>query len=107
MGRCQADGPAKCKAWTLVPKGQSNPCCCLKSTVPAPRKDSRFVSGVEDPSSKPQGSGQTMTIKTTNSTLANLEGQPFKYKAGDPLTLRVLVDHSIVEGYAQGGRAVT
>jgi len=53
-------------------------------------------------------SGQSITIKNQDldAGIATLEGQPYKRKTGDRDMLRLLVDHSIVEAYAQQGRAV-
>lgn len=104
QARCEADGPEKCKSWTLVP-GQK---CCLKSNVPKAVQRSGMFSGVEDPSAVPAGSaGQAITINVADSGMASLEGQPYKLEDGAAAKLRVLVDHSIIEAYAQDGRAVT
>ena len=40
------------------------------------------------------------------SSFAALDGAPFLVEAGAPLSLRLLVDHSVVEAFAQRGRAV-
>jgi len=104
QARCQADGPAKCKSWTLVPGNK----CCLKSNVPQAVQRSGMFSGVEDPSAIPTGSaGKAVTITVGTEGVADLEGQPYKLEAGTAAKLRVLVDHSIIEAFAQGGRAVT
>jgi len=104
QARCQADGPKKCKSWTFVP-GQY---CCLKSNVPKPVQQGTMISGVEDSSGVPTGNaGQQVSVTIGDGGVADLEGQPFKLEEGVSATLRVLVDHSIVEAYAQGGRAVT
>merc|ERR1712000_518800 len=50
--------------------------------------------------------GKGITVKIRDSETATLEGQPYKIESGSAAKLRLLVDHSIVEAYAQGGRAV-
>merc|ERR1712046_59658 len=105
QARCQSDG--NCKAWTLVLDGfdAQGARCCLKNSVPGAQKHpgEAIVSGVEPTHS---GGGLPMTI-TMQDSGASLEGQPFSIDAGHPVSMRVLVDNSIVEAYAQGGRAVT
>jgi len=104
QARCQADGPEKCKSWTLVPGKK----CCLKSTVPRSARRGDTFSGVEDSSGIPtENAGQQVSVTIGDGGVADLEGQPFKLEEGASATLRVLVDHSVVEAYAQGGRAVT
>jgi hypothetical protein len=103
QARCQGEGA--CVAWTLVLDSfDGDARCCLKNSVPSAVKHAGegIVSGVEPTHSS---GGVPMTIAMQNSG-ATLEGQPFSIDAGDPVSMRVLVDNSIVEAYAQGGRAV-
>jgi sucrose-6-phosphate hydrolase SacC (GH32 family) len=104
---CSNDG--SCAAWTLVLDGfdSRGARCCLKNSVPGAVQHTGegIVSGVEPTHSSSSG-GVPMTI-TMQDTGASLEGQPFSVDAGNPVSMRVLVDASIVEAYAQGGRAVT
>jgi len=103
QARCQSDG--NCVAWTLVLDSfDGDARCCLKNSVPGGvhHAGEGIVSGVEPTHSS---GGQAMTI-TMQDSGASLEGQPFSIDAGDPVSMRVLVDNSIVEAYAQGGRAV-
>merc|ERR1712194_299180 len=56
-------------------------------------------------SAKVTGDG-SISVAVQNGA-ASLDGQAFARKDGEPLALRLLVDRSIVEAYAQGGRAVS
>merc|ERR1711918_339803 len=83
QARRKADGPEKCKAWTLQPGKR----CCLKSDVPKAVKHGGFLSGVEDPSVLPApGSG----------TMIDLFDD-------DKVTLRITPDRSLAEFFVQGG----
>merc|ERR1712146_422089 len=80
----------------------------MGGNVPSAVQRSSMFSGVEDPSAVPQShAGKAVTLTTKAEFMADLEGQPFKMQDGEPVKLRVLVDHSIIEAYAQDGRAVT
>lgn len=92
---CKAD--SKCKAWTFVPPGLQEPNnsrCCLKSSVPTPQPHTGMTSGAP-------GSQPSPAVANT----AYLDGNKFAVD-GNALTLRVLIDHSVVEVYAEDGRAV-
>lgn len=91
--------PDQCKAWTFVAPGVQQPQarCCLKNGVPAPVSHLGMVSGAPGAGPMPQIDG----------AYAALDGTPFLIGKGDgAITLRFLLDHSVVEVFAQNGRAV-
>jgi len=87
------DDLAKCKAWTFVAPGvqQDQARCCLKSSVPSPSPHNGMTSG-----SAVSGTA----INVNGNTVPNI-GQ-----TTDLIKLRILVDHSIVEIFAQDGLLV-
>jgi len=103
QARCQTEGA--CVAWTLVLDSFNGDArCCLKNAIPraVQHAGEGIVSGVE-PTHSEGGVPITITVQESG---ADLEGQPFIIDAGQPVSMRVLVDNSIVEAYVQGGRAV-
>eukprot|EP00051_Salpingoeca_urceolata_P019773 m.291826 g.291826 ORF g.291826 m.291826 type:complete len:584 (+) comp19480_c0_seq4:2017-3768(+) len=92
---CLAD-PQRCKAWTFVAPGVQEPSsrCCLKSAVPNPNPHQGMTSGAPAAPPPPPGT-----------TTANIDGVTFSINDGS-ISLRLLVDHSVVEVYAEGGRVV-
>ena len=120
-------GDPRCLAWTYVadtdtthtdnPNGYPVPRCCFKNPVPVPRANPSCTSGVLHPVPTPTHTTFALTINTTASgqipnhtnkfptaskTFRVLESE----MAAGALKLRVVVDRSIVEAFAMGGRAV-
>jgi len=87
---CQADDN-KCKSWTFIAPGvqQAQARCCLKSSVPSANPHNGMTSGV-------MGSvGERINV--------NGKAVPSVGQVSDIIKLRILVDHSIVEVFAQDG----
>jgi sucrose-6-phosphate hydrolase SacC (GH32 family) len=103
---CAAQQP--CVAWTSTrlgfpspPPYNYSPRCSLKSNIPNQNPSAPCcISGV-------RGGWQLAVNRTNAGGDGNLGGRQasFVVKEGeDTITLRVFVDHSIVEGFVQGGR---
>lgn len=99
-GMCAAN--ASCPAWVYVRPGDG-PCrCCLKTYVPPANPNAYCVSGVEQAS-------LTLAVNRTGSgTDGNTATQsglvPIVETDGTTARLRVFVDHSIIEAFANNGR---
>merc|ERR1719331_369599 len=94
------EGEAECKAWTFVPAGfdRLGKRCCYKKAVPNRVPRTGLFSGVP-------GAPPVPPPPAHADVHAEMNGHSFLVKK-DAITLRVLVDHSVVEAFAQGGRAV-
>jgi len=87
---CLAD--TKCKAWTFVaPHAPTQARCCLKSSIPNAVAHNGMTSGATD---------------STSSIIVNGQKVPDVGQKPNLLKLRILVDHSIIEIYAQDGLLV-
>lgn len=91
---CQKDA-AKCQSWTFVAPGvqQDQARCCLKNNVPGSVSKNGMTSGVMKPSGD-------QSIRVNGQLVPNFIPKT------DTIKLRILVDHSIVEIYAQDGLLV-
>ncbi|XP_065835085.1 uncharacterized protein [Oscarella lobularis] len=97
------DNETKCVAWTYVRKGDPVvPRCSLKNGIPHLNPNKFCVSGIKRTNmfmvdrSKTGGDGNQGSVQA-----------PLPMKSGEEtVTIRAFVDHSIIESYAQGGRAV-
>eukprot|EP01006_Ploeotia_vitrea_P007965 TRINITY_DN18710_c0_g1_i2.p1 TRINITY_DN18710_c0_g1~~TRINITY_DN18710_c0_g1_i2.p1 ORF type:complete len:590 (-),score=67.96 TRINITY_DN18710_c0_g1_i2:66-1700(-) len=91
---------SKCLAWTYVAPGVQMPSsrCCLKDTVPHTHAHKGITSGAKyAPKSKPE----------KNVHWGKVNGNYFEIPAGETaVDIRVLVDRSVVEVFAQQGRFV-
>jgi len=90
---CLAD--QRCKSWTFIAPGIQLPTsrCCLKDGVPAPNPHAGMTSGV--PASQPQ-------LNNTFFLTVGYASGPFPFYADETLAVvRILVDHSIVEGFGK------
>ena len=123
----------RCLAWTYVgvsaatntningsvydADGYPVPRCCFKNPVPTPRPNPSCTSGVIHPAPTPTYAFFTLTINTTSSgkipdhtNKFPTATKAFRVLASEvsagALRLRVVVDRSIVEAFAMGGRAV-
>jgi len=100
---------SQCVAWTYVRNGGPSdgypvPRCSLKSTIPASNSNQWCVSGTVSAvtmSQNTQGScGGDSRIETGPVPMKMAEA----FAASPSISLRVLVDHSIGEAFAMGGR---
>ncbi|XP_065195328.1 uncharacterized protein LOC135826656 [Sycon ciliatum] len=107
MENCSAacDALKECVAWTYVRAGDPhNPRCALKNVLPNVVPRSCCISGTKNNSAVSSLMvNRTMTGGTGN---LGLRSGPLPMKPSDKeLTLRVFVDHSMVEAIAQSGRS--
>eukprot|EP00118_Oscarella_pearsei_P017070 m.167999 g.167999 ORF g.167999 m.167999 type:complete len:570 (+) comp38945_c1_seq4:850-2559(+) len=104
-GTC--DNETKCMAWTYVRAGDPHvPRCSLKDAIPEQNPNNFCVSGV-----KAAGTSETTFMvdrsKTGGDGSRGSVQTPLPMKSGEEMvTIRVFVDHSIIESYAQNGTAV-